>query len=473
MPNMAFWGAFIEPGKPYTLRLHNNKRRVRISQATLGERSGLWKSRSIVRCAIGSQPPISICSLCKEFHCCQLDLEFEEFDDVVFSVVGPRGIHLAGYYLPSNGTSSKSTGTDELGVDLYGEDISNAVCEKNTELTASKPALLEIQTVADDNRRQWINSFDDDAGKIGLLLPVEGRGTSFNNTATDCGLKEDTPMAMNNGSCPPTIIRCQKSITGKDSNKSPQPVTEMCHSQERKNEKKRKIENQENRCDSNISSFSWRWKIEAHLQLLRRSIRVPCHQILTLSDGMTLPRAPNKSPEPVTEMCHSQDRTKEKKRKIENQENRCDSNISSSQLEMENQSSLATPKEITENATSPQVLTLSDGVTFEVLVKGKQDGKAASIGKQVKIYFIAKLRGTGCVVDSNIGEAPHKFRLGDKNMVKGLNIGIEGMHVGEKRRFIVPPSLGYIQIIASFKLVRCDKKFLRSCLLLMQLWEKR
>ncbi|XP_070052608.1 peptidyl-prolyl cis-trans isomerase FKBP43 [Nicotiana tomentosiformis] len=126
-------------------------------------------------------------------------------------------------------------------------------------------------------------------------------------------------------------------------------------------------------------------------------------------------------------MCHSQDRTKEKKRKIENQENRCDSNISSSQLEMENQSSLATPKEITENATSPHVLTLSDGVTFEVLMKGKQDGKAASIGKQVKIYFTAKLRGTGCVVGSNIGEAPHKFRLGDKNMVKGLNIGIEAL----------------------------------------------
>nr|XP_033511385.1 peptidyl-prolyl cis-trans isomerase FKBP43 [Nicotiana tomentosiformis] len=76
-------------------------------------------------------------------------------------------------------------------------------------------------------------------------------------------------------------------------------------------------------------------------------------------------------------------------------------------------------------------------------MKGKQDGKAASIGKQVKIYFTAKLRGTGCVVGSNIGEAPHKFRLGDKNMVKGLNIGIEGMHAGEKRRFIVPPSLGF------------------------------
>ncbi|XP_016485436.2 uncharacterized protein LOC107805857 [Nicotiana tabacum] len=239
-----------------------------------------------------------------------------------------------------------------------------------------------MQYVRDDNRRQWINSFDDDAGKIGLLLPVDGRGSSFNDIATDCGLKEDTPKAMNKGNCPLAIIPCQKSITGKDSNRSPQPVTEMCHSQERKKEKKRKIENQENRCDSNISSFSWRWKIEAHLQLLRRSIRVPCHQILTLSDGMTLPRAPNKSFEPVTEMCHSQDRKKEKKRKIENQANRCDSNISSSQLEMENQSSLANPKEITKSATSPpQVLTLSDGVTFEVLVKGKQDGKVASTRK--------------------------------------------------------------------------------------------
>lgn len=53
-------------------------------------------------------------------------------------------------------------------------------------------------------------------GKIELLLPVEGRGTSFNNTATDCGLKEDTPKAMN---CPPTIIPYKRSITGKTERK--------------------------------------------------------------------------------------------------------------------------------------------------------------------------------------------------------------------------------------------------------------
>ncbi|XP_070021361.1 uncharacterized protein [Nicotiana sylvestris] len=49
----------------------------------------------------------------------------------------------------------------------------------------------------------------------GLLLPVDGRGSSFNDIATDCGLKEDTPKAMNKGNCPLAIIPCQKSITGK------------------------------------------------------------------------------------------------------------------------------------------------------------------------------------------------------------------------------------------------------------------
>lgn len=31
----------------------------------------------------------------------QLHLEFEEVNDVVFSVIGPRSIHLSGYYLGS------------------------------------------------------------------------------------------------------------------------------------------------------------------------------------------------------------------------------------------------------------------------------------------------------------------------------------------------------------------------------------
>ncbi|KAL3344049.1 hypothetical protein AABB24_023470 [Solanum stoloniferum] len=143
----------------------------------------------------------------------------------------------------------------------------------------------------------------------------------------------------------------------------------------------------------------------------------------------------------VREMCHSQEREKKKRRKIENQEKHRDSSIQS-QLEMENQSAVANAKDINECATSSLIHTLLDGLTVEVMVKGKADGKVASPGKQIKIHFIAKLRDTGCTVGSTIGAAPHQFCLGYEKVLKGLNIGIEGMHVGEKRRLTIPPSLG-------------------------------
>ncbi|KAH0719088.1 hypothetical protein KY290_015761 [Solanum tuberosum] len=147
------------------------------------------------------------------------------------------------------------------------------------------------------------------------------------------------------------------------------------------------------------------------------------------------------SPKSVSERCHLQERKKKKKRKIENQEKHRDSSIQS-QLEMENRSAVANAKDINESATSSQMHTLPDGLTVEVMVKGKVNGKVASPGKQIKIHFIAKLRDTGCTVGSTIGAAPHQFCLGYEKVLKGLNIGIEGMHVGEKRRLTIPPSLG-------------------------------
>ncbi|KAM7473176.1 hypothetical protein LguiB_020419 [Lonicera macranthoides] len=102
-------------------------------QATLADRSGLWTSRSVVRCAVGSKPPVFICSLSiGEVASCKLDLEFEEKDDVVFSVKGPRGVHLAGYFLNSTGANSTSatvtTNAPNLSLDRK-EDIAKPSCE--------------------------------------------------------------------------------------------------------------------------------------------------------------------------------------------------------------------------------------------------------------------------------------------------------------------------------------------------------
>ncbi|KAK9066792.1 hypothetical protein SSX86_014115 [Deinandra increscens subsp. villosa] len=98
---MAFWGVYLKPNEPYTLHFDDHDsvpNRLRITQATLGDATRYSPARSIVRCSVGDKPAIAICSLSvKELTCCQLELEFEESHDVVFSVMGPRGVYLAGY----------------------------------------------------------------------------------------------------------------------------------------------------------------------------------------------------------------------------------------------------------------------------------------------------------------------------------------------------------------------------------------
>ncbi|WZY93036.1 hypothetical protein YC2023_065365 [Brassica napus] len=85
----------------------------------------------------------------------------------------------------------------------------------------------------------------------------------------------------------------------------------------------------------------------------------------------------------------------------------------------------------------------SHEVTIEEIEKGELDGKVAVQGKRVSTLYTGKLKDTGKVFESNLEEAPLRFRLGGKKVIKGLSKGVEGMRAGDKRRLIIPPSLGY------------------------------
>lgn len=55
-----------------------------------------------MQCNVGNKSPILICSLIPDSsETCHLELEFEEEDEVVFSVIGQRSVHLSGYYTVS------------------------------------------------------------------------------------------------------------------------------------------------------------------------------------------------------------------------------------------------------------------------------------------------------------------------------------------------------------------------------------
>ncbi|KAJ1440095.1 FKBP-type peptidyl-prolyl cis-trans isomerase domain [Sesbania bispinosa] len=72
---------------------------------------------------------------------------------------------------------------------------------------------------------------------------------------------------------------------------------------------------------------------------------------------------------------------------------------------------------------------------------GKPDGKRAAPGKKVSVKYIGKLKKDGKLFDSNVGRIPFKFRLGQ--VIKGWEVGVNGMRVGDKRRITIPPSMGY------------------------------
>ncbi|VFQ85925.1 unnamed protein product [Cuscuta campestris] len=90
---------------------------------------------------------------------------------------------------------------------------------------------------------------------------------------------------------------------------------------------------------------------------------------------------------------------------------------------------------------SGQSRSFSNGLIVEDLAKGNPDGRVATTGRKVKVHFTGMLWENGHTFTPS--GATFRFCLGDKGVLPGWNIGIEGMRVGDKRRLTIPPLLGY------------------------------
>jgi len=89
--------------------------------------------------------------------------------------------------------------------------------------------------------------------------------------------------------------------------------------------------------------------------------------------------------------------------------------------------------------TSDMVKTPS-GLLLKVLKT--TNGPMAIAGATVSVNYVGTLPD-GKVFDSSIGHDPFTFVLGKGQVVAGWDEGVEGMHVGELRKLIIPPALGY------------------------------
>jgi FKBP-type peptidyl-prolyl cis-trans isomerase len=70
-------------------------------------------------------------------------------------------------------------------------------------------------------------------------------------------------------------------------------------------------------------------------------------------------------------------------------------------------------------------------------------GPAATVNDKLRVHYTGWLEDGTKFDSSRDRGTPFEFRLGLGQVIKGWDQGILGMQVGEKRRLIIPPSLGY------------------------------
>ncbi|KAH7537907.1 hypothetical protein FEM48_Zijuj03G0142700 [Ziziphus jujuba var. spinosa] len=427
----------VKPGKPYPYHSDNVRGRLHITQATLG--LGESKERSIVQCSLGHKNPIFLCSLLpNKNESCPLNLEFEDDDLVAFSVIGPRSVHLSGFFVADEGDVIRDDYEsyplpnfkvdDEKPTNVNGQ--FKQLKKKNQPGSFEDNTNSQHQIVVRGNASvPVLESEDDDGFRISVehkrqssLQKPEAEAEEEENKTAEKTKKKKAP----NADATTNLKRKSDSIEQDDHPERPK--------KEKKKKKKKQLkeqaeeENADKKSDiktCNVKEISS--KIDEHDQ--------------KQSNDKSL----DIETEPVPGVNHLEEKKKKKKKnKKKTQENEVGADKDQTVKAGEDQNRCTS--ELDRNQTgskSSKVRTFPNGLVMEELAMGKPDGKKATSGKMVSVRYTGKLQKNGKIFDSNVGRAPFKFRLGVGQVIAGWDVGVCGMRVGDKRRLTIPPSMGY------------------------------
>ena len=81
------------------------------------------------------------------------------------------------------------------------------------------------------------------------------------------------------------------------------------------------------------------------------------------------------------------------------------------------------------------------GMQVEILAQGQ--GEAAKDGDNVTVNYVGIFENGEKFDSSYDRNGPFSFPLGQSRVIKGWDLGVVGMKVGEKRKLTVPPELAY------------------------------
>uniref|UniRef100_A0A1J3J128 FK506-binding protein n=1 Tax=Noccaea caerulescens TaxID=107243 RepID=A0A1J3J128_NOCCA len=447
---MGFWGLEVKPGKSQSFDPKNEDGKLHVTQATLGE--GFGREKSVIQCSIGDKAPVFLCSLLpNKMECCPLNLEFNDDDGTVeFTVTGNRSIHLSGYLEPYDEEEDEQDEYDSDGIEI-GETES----EESSDYDSEEDQLDKFEDFLDSNLEMYRRSSAPNSGVVIEEIedeekPAKDDKAKRSKKKSQASKDEkankqiiaretaDVPVLESEDEdgfpIPKEEAPEQENKTGEkmDLNSDDQgsnkkrkaKAAEQDGIQESGNKNKKKKNQKEKKKGDNASN------VEAGEQ-------VPAGNVLKKQEAQngTVNSAMSETSKTPVKSAEKKNK-KQKKNSVE--EATVESKTISGSVEKQK-----TPEQNQVKSNASQERTYPNGLIVEELRMGRPDGKKAAPGKQVSVRYIGKLQKNGKIFDSNIGKAPFKFRLGVGQVIKGWDVGVTGMRVGDKRKLTIPPSMGY------------------------------
>lgn len=91
---------------------------------------------------------------------------------------------------------------------------------------------------------------------------------------------------------------------------------------------------------------------------------------------------------------------------------------------------------------SSKIKTYDSGLIVEILAEGT-GSEVSKNDDNISVHYTGTL-ANGTKFDSSIDRnEPFVFKLGQRDVIKGWDLGLLNMKVGEKRKLTIPPELGY------------------------------
>ncbi|KAL8160280.1 hypothetical protein V2J09_001817 [Rumex salicifolius] len=452
---MAFWGIEVTPKQSHTFRYADVMGKLVLTQATLG--AGSNAKKSILQCEVGDKMPVYLCTLLPDkMESCSMNLEFEEEEDVKFSVVGQTSIHLSGFIQssPESGSEDEFYGEDIVETDSgessdYSDDSEsedkNFINDGDVDMfppSSLRNSGVVIEEIVDDEKPATENGNKKHPVKKNQRskhqLALQG---SADAAVLDSEDEDGFPISSSREKGPKTAVedRDQKAEEGKKKNKKKSETKDDGHqakSLKRKinettagEEPQSMVQQEKSLNPSDATEESQKKKKK------KKDKSGTENKTAIVSEDKEQPKESNSGVED-----ESGEKKKQKKKKKKGKE----------QVSVEGESDIAVQNisasenaPIKSKAKPGNVRNYPNGLIVEEVEMGKPDGKRASAGKKVLVRYIGKLQKSGKIFDSNIGKAPFKFILGVGQVIKGWDVGVEGMRVGDKRKLTIPPSMGY------------------------------